>query len=188
MAKEAAKALEQASYDLGVQETEVRLAKELAEVCRDHLQEVWAEALNLVGIPVAFEWRKAENIHYPTDIHEVPVALPPLAAPTLTSSEQPSITQASLPLVEVPKRLGKAGDQGQGVEMAKGKGADQGGSRLEDKGRGKEVKPLLEAKGPEATLKLKDAAPKAKDATPKAKEAKPKSKEADPKATNLSIS
>ena len=52
--------------------------------------------------------------------------------------------------------------------MAKGKGADQGGSRLENKGKGKgkgkEVKPLLEAKGPEATLKLKNAAPKAKDA------------------------
>ena len=65
--------------------------------------------------------------------------------------------------------------------MAKGKCADQGGSRLEDKGKGKEVKPLLEAKGPEATLKLKDAALKAK-------EADPKSKEADPKATNPSIS
>ena len=74
--------------------------------------------------------------------------------------------------------------------MAKGKGADQGGSRLENKGKGKgkEVKPLLEAKGPEATLKLKNAAPKAKDATPKANEADPKSKEADPKATNPSIS
>ena len=68
--------------------------------------------------------------------------------------------------------------------MAEGKGAGQGGSRLEDKGKGKEVKPLPKAKGLEATLKLKDAASKAKDVTPKAKEADPKSKEADPKATN----
>ena len=35
-AKEAAEASEQASYNLGVQEIEVRLAEELAEVCRDY--------------------------------------------------------------------------------------------------------------------------------------------------------
>ena len=65
--------------------------------------------------------------------------------------------------------------------MAKGKGAGQGGFWLEDKGKGKEVKLLLEAKGLEATFKLKDAAPKAKEAAPKPKEA-------DPKATNLPVS
>ena len=72
--------------------------------------------------------------------------------------------------------------------MAKGKRAGQGGSWPEDKGKGKEVKPLPEAKGPEATLKLKDAASKAKDATPKAKKADPKSKEANPKAPNPPVS
>lgn len=36
--KEAAEASEQASFNLGVQETEVRLAKELAKVCRDYCQ------------------------------------------------------------------------------------------------------------------------------------------------------
>ena len=40
MAKEAAKALEQASYDCGVQEIEIQLAEELAEVCRDYCKEV----------------------------------------------------------------------------------------------------------------------------------------------------
>lgn len=53
-----------------------------------------------------------------------------------------------------------------------------------DKDKGKGVKPLLEAKGPEVILEPKDAAPKAKDAALKAKEADPKSKEADPKATD----
>ena len=72
--------------------------------------------------------------------------------------------------------------------MAKDKGAGQGGSRPEDKGKSKKVKPLLEAKGPEATLKLNDATPKAKDAAPKVKKADPKSKEADPKAINPLIS
>ena len=66
--------------------------------------------------------------------------------------------------------------------MAKSKGVGQGGSQLEDKGKGKEVKPLPEAKGPEAALKIKDVIPKAKNAAPKAKEVDLKSKEADPKA------
>ena len=51
--------------------------------------------------------------------------------------------------------------------MAKGKKAGSGGSRLEDKGKGKEVNLLPKAKGPEATFKPKDAAPKAKEADPK---------------------
>ena len=36
MAKEAVEALKQVSYDLGLQETEVCLADELAEVCKDY--------------------------------------------------------------------------------------------------------------------------------------------------------
>ena len=58
--------------------------------------------------------------------------------------------------------------------MAKGKGVGQGDSQFEDKGQGKETKPLLETKGLEAASKVKDATPKAKDAGPKAKEADPK--------------
>ena len=58
--------------------------------------------------------------------------------------------------------------------MAKGKGAGQDGPQLEDKGKGKEVKPLLEAKGIEAALTIKDAISKAKDAEPKSKVADPK--------------
>ena len=72
--------------------------------------------------------------------------------------------------------------------MAKGKRAGQGGSLPKDKGKGKEVKPLPEAKGSETNLKLKDAVPKVKDVASKVKEADLKSKEADPKATNLLVS
>ena len=50
-----------------------------------------------------------------------------------------------------------------------------------DKGKGKEVKLPLEAKGSETTLKVKDVALKAK-------EADPKPKGADPKPTNLPVS
>ena len=48
--------------------------------------------------------------------------------------------------------------------MAKGKGVGQDGPRPEDKGKGKEVKPLPEAKGTEATLTIKNAVSKAKAA------------------------
>ena len=49
-----------------------------------------------------------------------------------------------------------------------------------DKGKGKEVKPLSEAKDP----KPKDAPSKAKDAAVKAKKAEAKSTDADPKPKN----
>ena len=127
------------------------------------------EALNLASVPATLEWRKAENIFYLVDIREVPVALSPPTAPAPTSSEQPSTTQAPLPLAEVPKRPGKANDQGQEVEVAK------------NKSKGKEVKLPLEAKGSKTTLKVKDA-------ILKVKEVDPKPKGVDPKPTNLPVS
>ena len=89
---------------------------------------MWTEALNLVGVLAALVWRKIENVYYPPDIREAPTTLPPPAAPAPTLSEQPSTTQVSLPPPEVSIRLGKACDQGQGVDVAKGKGVGQGGS------------------------------------------------------------
>ena len=55
IAKEVAEALEQASYKREVYEIGVRLVDELVEVCRDYCKEVWAEALNQAGVPVASE-------------------------------------------------------------------------------------------------------------------------------------
>ena len=55
--KEAAKAAKQASYLLGIEEIETRLAEELVEVCRDYCKVSWEEALNLVGVPANSEWR-----------------------------------------------------------------------------------------------------------------------------------
>ena len=86
--KEATEALEQASYDRRVQETEIQLA----EVCRDYCKEMWAKALNRVRVPAASKWRNTENIFYPEDIREVPAMLLPPAALALTSSEQPFST------------------------------------------------------------------------------------------------
>ena len=69
------------------------MAKELVEVCREYCQEVWTEALNLAGIPVALEWWRAKNIYYPTNIRKALVALLGLGvdvASATTVSEQPS--------------------------------------------------------------------------------------------------
>ena len=40
-----------------MQEIEVRLADELAEVCIDYCKEVWMEALNLTRFLATSEWR-----------------------------------------------------------------------------------------------------------------------------------
>ena len=77
MVEEAVEALKQASYKLGVRETEVRLADELVEVCRDYCKEVWLEALNLAGVIATSVWREARNVYYPPGIRKVPADLPP---------------------------------------------------------------------------------------------------------------
>ena len=56
-AKEVVKASKLGSYELGVQETEVTLADELAEVCMDYCKEVWMKALNLARFLATSEWR-----------------------------------------------------------------------------------------------------------------------------------
>ena len=55
MVEEAAKALKQNFYNLGVEETEIRLVEELIEVCRDYYNETWMEALNLARVLAASE-------------------------------------------------------------------------------------------------------------------------------------
>ena len=49
LAKEAAEAEKQASYLLGIDETQIRLADELSEVCRDYCNVTWA--LSVAGGP-----------------------------------------------------------------------------------------------------------------------------------------
>lgn len=99
---------------------------------------MWIEALNLAGVPATSKWRKADNVYYSSDICEAPTALPPLAAPTNTTFEQPLTTQVPLPPPKTSKCPSRASDQGQGEEMAKGKRLGQGVSQPEDKGKGKD--------------------------------------------------
>ena len=162
LANEATEAEKQASYLLGVEETQARLTEELAEVCRDYCNITWDEALNVAGVSVDSAWRQLESIYYHPDIREVPGAI--LSPPTLSpeTSEQPLTAQVALPLPKASKGPNQDGDQGQGVDGAEDKG----------KGKGKGTKPPSDAK---------DAA-KAKEAKAKVKEVEAKIKEADPEA------
>lgn len=47
LAREAAEAEKKAAYQLGVEETQVRLAAELLEVCRDYCNMTWDKALTI---------------------------------------------------------------------------------------------------------------------------------------------
>ena len=96
----------------------------------------------------------------------MPTALPSPFALALKSSEQPLTVQATLPHLKASKGPSLVGDQGQGAEVAK------------DKGKGKEIKLLSEAKDPA----------KAKDAAAKAKEVEAKPKKADLVAKDASAS
>ena len=157
MAREAAEAEKQASYALGVEETQVRLAKELAEACRDYCDVTWVEALNVARVPVDSEWRLSGRTYYHPDIREVPDALPSPFAQTLESLEQPLAAQATLPFPATSKGSNQVGDQ---VLMAEG---------AKDKGKGKETKPPLEVE--EAIAKAKEVEARTKEADHKAKDA-----------------
>ena len=66
-----------ASYDHGVKDTEVRLAEEVAAVCREYITLSWGVALDRAAIPADSDLRKVENIFFPEDIREIPDVIAP---------------------------------------------------------------------------------------------------------------
>ena len=93
VAKEAAKAVEAAAYERGVLETEVRLTVEVTVVCRDYCTKTYYQALDRAGVPADLDLTRADQVYYPEDIREDPIALPPPAALPLPPPEQPLTTQ-----------------------------------------------------------------------------------------------
>ena len=84
-------------------------------------------------------------MYYPEDLWEAPetaLGLRTDVALATTVPGQLSTTRASLPPPKIFEGLGKVGDQGQGVEVAKGKEACQDRAWPEDKGKGKKAKTL----------------------------------------------
>ena len=90
--KDVAEASRQASYLISVEETQIRLAEDLAEVCKDYCKVTWEESFNLVGVPIDSEWRQPGSVYYHPKIREVLAAIlfPSALAPE--SSGQPLTT------------------------------------------------------------------------------------------------
>ena len=100
--KEAAEAEKQASYALGVQETQSRLTEEFSTVARDYCDITWGKTLDAARVPADSSLRRPESIYYDSDIQELPgFSSPPPEQPAQVS-EAPAADQALPAPVEVP--------------------------------------------------------------------------------------
>ena len=77
-----------ASYERGAHDTEVRLAEEVATVCREYIITSWGVALDRAAVLADSNLRKAENIFFSEDIREIPDEV---------ASEKPLPTDSSIP-------------------------------------------------------------------------------------------
>ena len=98
MAREAAEVAKNVSYKHRVLDTETRLAKEVAIVCKDYITESWGVAMDRAKVPANSKLRRAKSIFFPVDIQEIPDTVP--------STEQLPPTQTSLADAEIPKGVG----------------------------------------------------------------------------------
>ena len=144
LAKEAVEAEKQALYLFGMEETQMRLADELSEVCRDHCNVTWDRALSIAGVPADSVWRQPGSIYYHPYICKVLSATSSPLALVPKSFEQPLAIPVALPLPEASMGSSQVGDQGQRAEGEK------------EKGKGKGKKPSAEAKDKEAAAKVKE--------------------------------
>ena len=89
------------SYKRGVANTEARLTKEVAIVCRDYIAMSWGVALDRAAVPADSDLRKIENIFFPEDIREIPGSDPPeepVSAKAITSdSLVPKVEEVQRP-------------------------------------------------------------------------------------------
>ena len=88
----------------------MRLAKEVAGVCRGYCTKVWVEALNRARVTTDSELRRAGNIYFHEDIWKVPAMLPP------------SITNPFLPLKQLSTIQAPSLDAEGSTGVDKGKG------------------------------------------------------------------
>ena len=75
VARETTEATVNAAYEHGVADTETRLSKEVAVMCKDYCTESWV-AMDQVGVPTDSELKRAESIFFPVDIREIPDTVP----------------------------------------------------------------------------------------------------------------
>ena len=116
--KEAAEAEKQASYALGVQETQSRLTEEFSAVARDYCDITWDKALDAAGIPADSSLRRPESVYYDPDIQALPGFDSPPPKQPAPISEVPAANQALPAPVEVPTDSHQDAGQGKKVEAS----------------------------------------------------------------------
>ena len=88
--KEAAEAKKQATYTLGVQETQGRLTEEFSTVTRDYCDISWGKALDVAGVTADSDLRRLESIYYDPEIREL-------------SDPNSSLPEQTTPVFKLPK-------------------------------------------------------------------------------------
>ncbi|XP_030963366.1 protein casc4-like [Quercus lobata] len=103
LAKEAAEKAVATFYERGVKDTEVRLAEEVATVCREYITLSWGVALDRAAVPADSNLKKAENIFFPEEVREIPdevVTEEPLLRKALSSDSAMPETEDAQPAVK----------------------------------------------------------------------------------------
>ena len=129
--KEVTKAEKQATYDLGVQETQSRLTEEFSAVARDYCDITWGKALNVAGVPADSVLRRPGSIFYDSNIRELLGSESPPPEHPAKVSEMPITHQVPPAPKEVPTDSHPDASQGKEIETLQGK------DKSKDKGKGK---------------------------------------------------
>ena len=122
--KEAVEAEKQATYTLGVEETQARLTEEFSAVVRDYCDISQGKALDVAGVPADSGLRRLESIYYDPEIRELSdpnSSLPEQAAQVF---EVPKMDQVSFAPLEV--LIDSYQDTGRGKEAETLQGKDKG--------------------------------------------------------------
>ena len=120
LVKEAIEAEKQATYTLGVEETQARLTEELSAVCKEYCGISWSRALNATRVPMGSDLRRPESIYYDPEIREIPGPSSFHPEQATQAPEQSMADQAHPIPLEVPKDFNQDGGQGKKAEDSKG--------------------------------------------------------------------
>ena len=123
--KEAAEAEKQASYALGVQETQSKMTEEFSAVARDYYDIAWDKAFDAAGVPADSSLKRPESVYYDPDIQALPGSDSPPPEQPAPVSEVPAANQALPAPVEVPTDSHQDAGQGKKVEASQGKDNNQ---------------------------------------------------------------
>ena len=123
--KEAAETEKQATYTLGMEETQARLTEEFSAICRDYCDISWAKALDVAGVPADSDLRRPESIYYDPEICKLSDPNSSHPEPATQVSELPQVDQVPPTPLEVPKDSHQDAGKGKEVETVKGKDKGQ---------------------------------------------------------------